>query len=303
LNQNSIKFTRYTTSVLLKCFQNKDFINNISYNVLYELTTDLLNYLLIEGLSSIEDGNLILRTINSSMLRLIDNCDKNDMILILLEIMKINLDKGNQRMKSLSVKCLMKCTENLKDIINELNLNQILTQLHLIIYNYDIIYPDFTNISKEDSFIIKFIRSFISNIASLKGEEEILKIYNNSIKTNSELEDKYIIYWIKSHLEKVKHQDDKNVNNINMINNKAENSNISNYDSNSGYNENNKDKNEDNKNEDNKKENNKNTINNKNDNDKNEKDIEDDNNKNNNGNNKGKMIEELKNKWNNVKPK
>ena len=303
LNQNSIKFIRYTTSVLLKCFQNKDFINNISYKVLYELTTDLLNYLLIEGINNIEDGNLILRTINSSMLRLIDNCDKNDMILILLEIMKINLDKGNQRMKSLSIKCLMKCIENLKDIINELNLNQIFTQLHLIIYNYDIIYPDFNNVSNEDSFILKFIRGFISNIAYLKGEEEILKIYNNSIKNNSELEDKYIIYWIKSHLEKIKHHDEKNVNNINKINNKTENSNMSNYDSNSCYNENNKDKNEDNKNADNKKENNKNIINNKKDNEKNVNDKEDDNNKSDNGHNKVNMIEELKNKWNNVKPK
>jgi len=51
------------------------------------------------------------------------------------------------------------------------------------------------------------------------------------------------------------------------------------------------------KNEENKEENN------KNDNEKNLNDEEGDNNKNDNGNDKGKMIEELKNKWNNVKPK
>jgi len=298
LSKISIKMARYATGFLLKCFQNKDLINNISYKVLSELSIDLLNYLLIEEFNNIQDGIIIFKTINSSMLRLIENCDKNDMLLILLEIMKINIDIGNKKMKSLSLRCLMKSTENLKDVINELNLNQILTQLHLIIVSYDIIYPNLSNISSDDQYILKFFQTFIGNIVYLKGEEEILEIYNNSIKKNSQLEDKYIIHWIKNYLEKIKHHDDKNVNNINKINNKSESSNNSFNNSNSGYIENNQDKNGDNKNEDIQKENN-----NKKDNEKNLNNEEDDKNKNDNGSDKGKMIEELKNKWNNVKPK
>ena len=292
----SEKFTRYSTGVLLKCFQKKDLINNLSYQVLYELSTDLLNYLLIEDFNEMKDGMTIFKTINSSMLRLIENCDKNDMFLILLEILKINLDKGNKKKKLLSLKCLMKTTENLKDIINELNLNQILTQLHLIVVSYDIMYPNLIDLNNDDQLIIKFFKNFIDNISHIKGEKEILEIYNNSMK-NSELEDKYIINWIKNYLEKFKHHDEKNVNNINKISNKTENSNNSIYNSNSDYNESNKDNNVEKKNEENKEENN------KNDNEKNLNDEEGDNNKNDNGNDKGKMIEELKNKWNNVKPK
>ena len=299
LNKISVKFARYATGFLLKCFQNKDLINNISYKVLYQISNDLLSYLLIENFNNIQDGMMIFKTINSSMLRLIDNCDKNDMLLILLDILKKSIDERNKKMKSLSLRCMMRETESLKDIINELNLEQILVQLHLIIFNYDIIYPNFNNVNSDDQFIIKFFQNFISNITNIEGEEKILEIYKNSMK-NSDLEDKYIIHWIKSYIEKIKHHNEKNANNINKISNKTENSNISIHNSNSGHNENNKDKNND---EENKKENNQNIINNKKDNEKNMNDEEGDNNKNDNVNEKGKMIEELKNKWNNVKPK
>ena len=198
-------------------------------------------------------------------------------------------------MKSLSLRCMMRETENLKDIINELNLEQILIQFNLIIYNYDIIYPNFSNVNNDDKYILRFFQNFINNIAKFIGEEKILEIYNNSMK-NSDLEDKYIIHWIHNYFERIKHLDEKNANNINEISNKTENSNISIHNSNSGYNENNKDKNND-------EENNKKITNNKKDNEKNLNDEEDDNNKNDNVNEKGKMIEELKNKWNNVKPK
>ena len=217
-----IKFTRYLTTVLLKISSNEELIYNLSYKVLSQITNELLNYLLIQGFDKIKDkqeeGNIIFKSINSTMLRIIENCNKTDIILVLLDIIK-KYQKGEaKKLANLSVKCLLKATENLNLIINNLNIKKIFNEMHLIVFNYEQIYPELKNKQQTDDIILKFIRNFINNSVKIK-QKEILDIYNDSIK-KSDKEDKYIIYWIKNCLDNL-NKNEKNMSlNISNISNK-----------------------------------------------------------------------------------
>ena len=200
-----IKFTRYLTTVLLKISSNQSLISNLSYKVLSQITNELLNYLLIQGFDKIkekqEEGSIIFKSINSTMLRIIENCNKTDIILVLLDIIK-KYQKGEaKKLANLSVKCLLKATENLSKSINDLNLKKILNEMHIIVHTYEQLYPELKNKQQTDDIILRFIRNFINNTVKLK-QKEILDIYNDSIK-KSDKEDKYIIYWIKNCLDNI----------------------------------------------------------------------------------------------------
>ena len=225
-----IKFTRYLTTVLLKISSNQSLISNLSYKVLSQITNELLNYLLIQGFDKIkekqEEGSIIFKSINSTMLRIIENCNKTDIILVLLDIIK-KYQKGEaKKLANLSVKCLLKATENLSKSINDLNLKKILNEMHIIVHTYEQLYPELKNKQQTDDIILRFIRNFINNTVKLK-QKEILDIYNDSIK-KSDKEDKYIIYWIKNCLDNIKKNEKSMSLNISNISNMDNfNSNIS----------------------------------------------------------------------------
>ena len=212
---------RYLTTVLLKISSNKELISNISYKVLFKITNELLSYLLIQGFDKIkekqEEGSIIFKSINSTMLRIIENCNQTDMILVLLDIIK-KYQKGEiKKTANLAVKCLLKATENMNNIINNLDIKKIFNELHIIVYNYEQIYPELKNKQQTDDVILRFIRNFINNIVKIK-ENEVLNIYNDSIK-KSDKEDKYIIYWIKNCLDNINKNDKSMSLNISNISN------------------------------------------------------------------------------------
>ena len=232
-----IKFARYITTVLLKISSNKELISNISYKVLSELTNELLSYLLIQGFDKIkekqEEGSIIFKSINSTMLRVIENCNKIDIILVLLDIIKKNQKGEVKKITNLAVKCLLKATENLEQIINTLDIKKIFNEMHIIVYNYVQKYPELRNKQATDDFILKFIRNFINNIVKIKGND-ILNIYNDSIKKSNK-EDKYIIYWIRSGLDNINKNDKSmslnisNISNMDNFNSVNKSINITNY--------------------------------------------------------------------------
>ena len=286
LNKIPTKFAKYIATTLLKITANKELISKLSYEVLYNLSNELLSYLLINDLNQIgekQEGVLIFKSINSSMIRIIDNCDKTSIILILLEILNNHLEDENNSMSNLSVKCLLKSTEKLNEIINGLDMNKIFIEINSIIFNCEL-----KNKYQRDSLFIKFIQNFINNVVKIKGEET-LEIYNNSIGKNPN-EDKHILHWIKGCL-----------NNINKNDKKNNSKNTNNNDNNSPNNL------EDNKNNESYNKDNEDSINENNNNSeiKDNKDKMDSSNKtNNNGNDKGSnTIDHLKKKWNDVKKK
>ena len=201
-----LKFTKYLVTILYKLMSNKELIIHISYKVIYDLCYEFLNYLLINGLDQIgsnQEGIIIFKSINSAMIRIIENYDTTSVILIFLEIIKQIQNNINLNLLSnLAVKCLIKTTQNIQSIINNIQLDKILLEMHLLIYNYDKIYRNNTEQnSKNDFMYLRFIKSFIIDIVKIK-RSAIMEDYNKSVG-NNQYKDKYIITWIKTTLESI----------------------------------------------------------------------------------------------------
>ena len=231
-----LKFAKYLVTILCKLTSNKELIIHISYKVLYDLCFELLNYLLINGLDKIgsnQEGNIIFKSLNSAMLRVIENCDTTSVILALLEIIRQNRNNVNYNILSnLAVKCLLKTTQNIQNVINNIQIDKLLLPMHLLTYNFDKLSTN--NIeqnSQSDIMIIRFIKNIIIEIVKIK-KTDIMEDYNKSIK-NSQYKDKYIYNWIKSTLESLgcsmpgeNENNDLNENNISNNDNEDNNNNV-----------------------------------------------------------------------------
>ena len=199
-----IKFAKYLAIVLCKLASNKELISKLSYEVLLDLTRELLGYLLINGLDKIGDnqeGNIIFKSINSTMLRILENCDTTSVITALLELIKELHDKEDKNLISLAVKCLLKTTHNLSENINNIKIDKILLQIHLLLLSLQKTNPDMTKRSHINTLIINTVKSIVGDFVKLK-KEKILEDYSKSVK-NHQLNDKFLLKWIKAALGKV----------------------------------------------------------------------------------------------------
>ena len=198
-----IKFAKYLAIVLCKLASNKELISKISYEVLLDLSRELLKYLLINGLDKIgenQEGNIIFKSINSTMLRLLENCDTNSVISALLELIKEFYEKNDKSLISLTVKCLLKTTHNLSENINNIQMDKILLKIHLLLLSLQADDPDMRKKTDNNNLIINTLKNIVGDFTKIK-KDKILEDYSKSVK-NHQLNDKFILKWIKAILDK-----------------------------------------------------------------------------------------------------
>ena len=198
-----IKFAKYLTIVLCKLASNKELISNLSYEVLLDLSRDLLKYLLIVGLDKIgenQEGNIIFKSINSTMLRILENCDNTLVLTALLELIKESHEKGDKHLISLAAKCLLKAAQNLPENINNIKIDRILLQIHLLLLSLQKNDQDISKVHN-NTLIVNTIKTIVGDFVKLK-KEKILEDYSKSVK-NHQMNDRFLLKWIKSALEKV----------------------------------------------------------------------------------------------------
>ena len=199
------KFAKYLAIVFCKLASNKELISHLSYNVLVDICRELLNYLLIKDLDKIgvqQEGNIIFKSINSTMLRLLENCDITFVITALLELIKEFYEKDEINLVNLAIKCLLKTTHNLSENINNIQIHKILLQMHLLLLclqkNNN---KDLTKRTQSSALIINTVKNIVSEFVKLK-KEKILEEYSKSVK-NHQFNDKYLLKWIKASLGNV----------------------------------------------------------------------------------------------------
>ena len=245
INNIPIKFSKYFVIVLCKITTNKELMSHVSYEILYDLSENLLSNLLIENLNKIgannnnsnenNEGEIIFKSLNSAMLRLLENCNPTEVIICLLDLIKKYRNNNEKnKLAGLAIKCLLKVNQNLKNIINEIKVDKILIEIHLVLIDFEQSSPGLIAKNQTDQMVIRFIKSIISDLVNLK-RSKILEDYSNGVK-NHEINDKYILKWIKNCLNVInKDNNNNNNNNINNINNNnninVSNVNVKNYNS------------------------------------------------------------------------
>ena len=198
-----IKFAKYLAIVLCKLASNKELISNLSYEVLLDLSRDLLNYLLINGLDKIgenKEGNIIFKSINSTMLRLLENCNTTFVICTLLELIKEFHIKEDKNLINLAVKCLLKTAQNLSDNINSIEIDKILLQIHLLLLALQQNNPDLSKKTSMNNTIINAIKHLVADFVKYR-KDKIFEDYSKTVK-NHQINDKFLLRWIKAAKDK-----------------------------------------------------------------------------------------------------
>jgi len=239
INDIPFKLGKYLITVLYKISSNKELIKNISYDVLFNLSEEVLSNLLIENLDKIgenQEGLVIIRSLNSTMLRVLENCEYTQVIEMLLDIvMKYRHASEKSKISGLGIKCLLKIHQILEQIINQLKIDKLLLKLHLIFVEFDQTNGGLESDNQTDQMIIRFVKNFIYELVKIK-KEEIIVDYRLVDKHKNK--DKYIKKWIRSILGSFEDENTNNQNNNYPSVNNSSNNNINGISNNLNLNKN-----------------------------------------------------------------
>ena len=201
LNTIPIKFAKYLLIIFYKLASNKELISHLSYNILLDTSRELLRYLLIDGLDDFGEGNIIFKSINSTMLRILENCDITLVISALLELIKEFDEKDEKKLVYLSIKCLKKTTyNNIAKNIDNIKISQILLQIHLLLLSLQKKSKDLNKKSQIDIIILNTVKYIVEEFVKYK-KEKILEEYSKSVKSH-QFKDKFLHKWIMNELKK-----------------------------------------------------------------------------------------------------
>lgn len=99
--------------------------------------------LLIENLDKVgenKEGELILKNLNSSMIRLLENCNHTYIFCVLFNLLRKYKDFHKMsKLPGLIIKCLLKLSKILEKLIDKLDMEKILLAIHeyLVVINHD----------------------------------------------------------------------------------------------------------------------------------------------------------------------
>ena len=215
-----VKITKYITNVLCKISYFKSLISPLSYSVLKSTIILILNGVLYDNLGNLgvnNDGPLILRNLNLIMYRIIEYCDKTNILSILIEQEKINRNTQT-KLAEFSARCIRRITEGMEKYIHLINVSKILINIHEFFISYEETQPDLQIKTQTDQLIIITLKGLLSAITKLLGDK-IIVCYNKGVELHK-VKDKYIKRWIKSDLDgimKAKCDDDNDNGNGNGI--------------------------------------------------------------------------------------
>ena len=225
-----IKIIKYYILVLCKLCNIKEFIINISIVTQKNLIILILSNLLLENLNTLGDndeGMIIWRSLNSIISHIIEYCDITKNISIIIELEQ-KYRKEKPKLAEYSARCLVIITQNIKNTYKKIDFKKIFNNIHLILEDFIKDNNDLQLKEKTDQTIIITLRNLINELVKAKMEK-ILDDYNNWIKENNIIKEKYILSWINESINKINKikniEDEEKNNNINY----DENLNINNH--------------------------------------------------------------------------
>jgi len=177
--------------------------------------------------NSEEDNEVIIKCFNSIMLRIIDFCDINNTINLLMNYEK-KYRKTNKEIVSYVAKCLIIIIKNIKDTYDKIDIGIIVENIFNLLEELE----NNNNIvinNKTDQIIIITIKNILSQLIVYRGDKELVEyiINKNKLKSN----DKKSIFdydsneavknWLLQYIKKLKnHKNKKNENNDNEMSDK-----------------------------------------------------------------------------------
>jgi hypothetical protein len=177
--------------------------------------------------NSEEDNDVIIKCFNSIMLRIIDFCDINNTINLLMNYEK-KYRKTNKEIVSYVAKCLIIIIKNIKDTYDKIDIGIVVENIFNLLEELENNKNIVVN-NKTDQIIIITIKNILSQLIAYRGDKELVEyiINKNKLKSNDKKSifdydsDEVIKNWLLQYIKKLKnHKNKKNENNDNEMSEK-----------------------------------------------------------------------------------
>lgn len=193
VDQIPIRFTKYFITIVNKTCSSKEIMKEIAEKQVYDLVEQLLTRLLIENLDKIgqnKEGDLILKNLNSSMLRMLENCNHTYVFTVLFGLLKKYKDDTSlPKLPGLIIKCLLKLSKLMDKLIDKIELKRLLLSIHEYL-----VVIDHSNKTNNDDLGIRIVKTLVNEVVKLKGE----KIWESyPVIENHPQPDAHIKKWIQ----------------------------------------------------------------------------------------------------------
>ncbi|KAK8386172.1 hypothetical protein O3P69_010709 [Scylla paramamosain] len=207
--EECIKIYRSLTSCLMTVFNNKQLGTKATRDVLRDVVHVLIHIILDHRLSQLEDGPQIIRAINVLVVRIVEKAQFTHVFSALLKLLHESVGSGGGcKFTELVMKCNWKAIRILPSRTNDLDLDQILLDIH----NFLVAYPVSTWSERPSDTPLRTIKTVIYTLSKAYGHS-ILGHFSKIDNTQGSELHKYLT---KS-LKKPKTEDDGGVGDSNRL--------------------------------------------------------------------------------------
>ncbi|XP_045137048.1 cytoskeleton-associated protein 5-like isoform X2 [Portunus trituberculatus] len=207
--EECIKIYRSLTSCLMTVFNNKQLGTKATRDVLRDVVHVLIHIILDHRLSQLEDGPQIIRAINVLVVRIVEKAQFTHVFSALLKLLHESVGSGGGcKFTELVMKCNWKAIRILPSRTNDLDLDQILLDIH----NFLVAYPVSTWSERPSDTPLRTIKTVIYTLSKAYGHSILGHFSKIENAQGSELHK----YLTKS-LKKPKTEDDGGVGDSNRL--------------------------------------------------------------------------------------
>lgn len=142
-----------------------------------QLTEQLLTRLLIENLDKVgsnKEGELILKNLNSAMLRSLENCNHTYIFVVLFDMLVRYKDNPDfPKLPGLTIKCLLKLSKIMDKIIEKIDLSRFLLSIHKYLCSVNIgnSQPKSNERANNDELGVRIVKTLVNEVVKIKREE------------------------------------------------------------------------------------------------------------------------------------
>ncbi len=137
VDEIQLRFAKYFLNVMNKVCSARHLVSGAGETELSKIMEQLLSKLLFEGLDKLgtnSEGEMMMKLLNSTTLRLLENCQPTRVFCVLISLLKSTLSSPNtvpqSKLPPLIVKCLLKLTKILEHLLPSLDLPRLFLELH-----------------------------------------------------------------------------------------------------------------------------------------------------------------------------
>ena len=172
-NKESIptRFGKYFIAILMKVCSVRPLMKDLQKDPMLLFVEEILAKLLYNGLENLgekDEGENMMKNLNSTMLRVLENCDETRLFIVFLELLtKHKTVELIPKMPGLIVKCLLKLTKVMDHIIDNLQLDEVLLSIH----KYLLIHPSNPHMArKQEELGTRIVKTIINELVKRKRD-------------------------------------------------------------------------------------------------------------------------------------